>query len=150
MLESFRTHVIGPYLTGEHFLPLLKLSTQMPRVVNVTSGGGSIALRLKGLKGLYAPRITAYQTSKAGLNMLTADQSVFLGKEGVKVFAVCPGFTASNLGPRNNVEGGAKPTSEGAKSIFDVVVGKRDAEHGGFLHGHEAWNEVPGDGQYPW
>lgn len=41
----------------------------------------------------------------------------------------------------NKEEHGAKPTSEGAKPIVDILEGKRDAEHGGYLNAN---------GQYPW
>lgn len=73
--------------------------------------------------------------------MVTACQAVDLGPEGFRVFAYCPGFTVSNLGGFNTAENGAKPTAEGAKPIVDIVRGKRDEEHGGFLHegGQYAW-----------
>ena len=73
--------------------------------------------------------------------MITACQAVHYGELGFKVFAFCPGFTVSNLGPMNNAENGAKPTSEGAAPIVKLLNGERDAEHGGFLHA---------TGQYPW
>jgi NAD(P)-dependent dehydrogenase (short-subunit alcohol dehydrogenase family) len=82
-----------------------------------------------------------YRASKAALNMITACQSVEYGEDGFKVFAYCPGFTVSSLGPYNKAEMGAKPTSEGAAPIVNILKGERDEEHGEFLHA---------DGQYPW
>ena len=75
------------------------------------------------------------------MNMITANQAVDYGKFGCKVFAFCPGFTVSNLSSQNKAEHGAKPTSEGAAPIVDILNGKRDGEHGAFL-------KI--DGQYPW
>ena len=90
---------------------------------------------------MYKQKVIQYRTSKAALNMITACQAVHYGELGFKVFAFCPGFTVSNLGPMNNAENGAKPTSEGAAPIVKLLNGERDAEHGGFLHA---------TGQYPW
>lgn len=73
--------------------------------------------------------------------MITACQAVEYGPLGWKVFAFCPGFTASNLSDLNKVEEGAKPTSEGARPIVEILNGQRDAEHGGFL-------KI--GGQWPW
>ena len=125
----------------ESFAPLLKKSNGTPRVVNVSSGGGSITKRLDPTSTWYNIKSVQYRSSKAALNMVTACQVVEYGGLGFKVFAYCPGFTVSNLGPRNNAENGAKPTSEGAAPTVKILNGERDAEHGGFLHA---------TGQYPW
>lgn len=141
MTTCFRTNAIGPALTVELFTPLLKNSKTTARIVNVTSGAGSITRRLDPSAGFNKLREVQYRASKSALNMVTACQAVDLGPDGVKVFAYCPGFTVSNLGGFNTAENGAKPTSEGAKPIVDILNGKRDAEHGGFLHekGQYAW-----------
>lgn len=125
----------------EAFAPLLEKSASTPRIVNVTSGGGSIAMRLdpngpgKNIKNVQ------YRASKSALNMVMACQAVEYGPRGWKVFAFCPGYTASNLSASNKVELGAQPTSEGAAPIVDILDGKRDGEHGGYLHakGQYAW-----------
>ncbi len=73
--------------------------------------------------------------------MINACQAYEYGELGWKVFLFCPGFTVSNLGHKNNAENGAKPTSEGASPMVDILAGKRDAEHGGYLKD---------EGQWPW
>lgn len=125
---------------GEAFAPLLKKSTGTPRIVNVSSGAGSIANRLKP-SSASGPKAPQYRASKAALNMVTAMQAVEFGPDGCKVFAYCPGFTVSNLSDFNSADKGAKPTSEGAAPIVAILNGDRDAEHGKFLHG---------TGQYSW
>lgn len=134
----------------EAFAPLLDKagsggasSGTTARIVNVTSGAGSISLRLDASTHTYQQKVVAYRASKAALNMLTACQAVEYGPRGWKVFAFCPGYTASSLSELNRVEQGAKPTSEGARPIVDILRGLRDEEHGGFL------NSVPGVG-YSW
>ncbi|MCJ1240466.1 hypothetical protein MMC14_008469 [Varicellaria rhodocarpa] len=141
MSQAFQTNTTGPLLMLESFAPLLQKSNGIPRVINVTSGAGSIAIRLDPTSFGYNHKHIQYRTSKAALNMITACQAVHYGELGFKVFAFCPGFTVSNLGPMNNAENGAKPTSEGAAPIVKLLNGERDAEHGGFLHA---------TGQYPW
>ena len=141
MSECFDTNATGPLLMLEAFAPLLKKSKGTPRVVNVSTGVGSITRRLDPTNSSYKIGEVQYRASKAALNMITACQAVDFGPLGFKVFAFCPGFTVSNLSPLNIAESGAKPTSEGAVPMVSILNGKRDAEHGGFLHG---------EGQYPW
>jgi NAD(P)-dependent dehydrogenase (short-subunit alcohol dehydrogenase family) len=141
MSECFRTNATGPLLMLESFAPLLKKSNGIPRVVNVSSGGASITMRLDPTSSAYNLKAVPYRASKSALNMITACQVAEYGELGFKVFVYCPGFTVSNLGPHNKAELGAKPTSEGAAPIVKILNGERDAEHGKFLHGA---------GQYPW
>ena len=123
------------------FAPLLKKSLNIPRVVNVTSGAGSISMRLDPQAMGYAMKSVEYRAGKAALNMISACQAIEHGGEKFKLYLFCPGFTVSNLGPYNKKEHSAKPTSEGAEPIVGILRGERDEEHGGFLHA---------DGQYPW
>lgn len=141
MSQCFQTNATGPLLMLESFAPLLEKSNGTPRVVNVSSGAGSITMRLDPTSIGSNIKAVQYRSSKSALNMVTVCQVVEYGGLGFKVFAYCPGFTVSNLGPRNNAENGAKPTSEGAAPIVKILNGERDAEHGRLLHG---------TGQYPW
>lgn len=141
MAIIFATNVIGPQLMGDTFLPLLKKSRTTPRIVNVSSGLGSITMRLDPSSPYYNINSPQYRVSKAAVNMITAGQRVIYGEDNVKVFSYCPGFTVSGLSPTNNADHGAKPTSEGARPILNILNGERDAENGGFLHE---------DGIYPW
>ena len=141
MAQCFQTNAIGPVLMLEAFAPLLKKANGTPRIINVSSGQGSITKRLDPTSSGYNLKGVQYRTSKAAMNMVTACQEVEYGEQGFKVFAYCPGFTVSNLGPHNNAENGAKPTSEGTAPMVNILNGERDAEHGRLIHG---------EGQYPW
>jgi NAD(P)-dependent dehydrogenase (short-subunit alcohol dehydrogenase family) len=46
LLDALRTNTVGPAITVAAFAGLLGKSTQTPRVINVTSGAGSISVRL--------------------------------------------------------------------------------------------------------
>lgn len=140
MTECFLTNATGPQIMVESFAALLKKSIGTPRIINVSSGVGSIERRLDPKSSSYNIKGVQYRASKSALNMATACQAVEFGDQ-MKVFAYCPGYTISNLSPHNNAENGAKPTSEGAAPMVNILNGERDAEHGGFLHE---------DGQYPW
>ena len=141
MAECFQINATGPWIMGEAFAPLLQKSTGTPRVVNVSSGVGSITKRLDTKSPTYSQKAVQYRASKTALNMVTACQSVDYGEFGAKVFAYCPGFTQSNLSAHNNAEGGAKPTSEGAAPMVKIINGEHDVDHGKFLNG---------GGYFPW
>ena len=139
-LDCYKTNVIGTQLTTDAFVPLLKKS-KSPRIVNVSSAMGSMTCRLDPSYPGHDLKYPQYRASKSALNMVTACQAIDFGGDGFKVFAYCPGFCESNLGPYNKAEYGAKPTSEGVTPLIPIIDGKRDAEHGGFLHEK---------GQYQW
>lgn len=136
----FRTNAAGAYATVEAFEPLLRKSSS-PRIINVTSGAGSLSRRLEADAPFYKVREPQYRVSKAAMNMIAVCQMVDYQSEGWKVFLYCPGFCESNLGPQNKASNGAKPASEGAKPIVDMLDGKRDYEAGKYLHY---------GGEYPW
>lgn len=64
--------------------------------------------------------------------MLMIWYSRTLGKEGLKVWGLCPGWVATNLGgdaEREKARGAGKP-EDGAKVIVSVIEGRRDGEVG--------------------
>jgi NAD(P)-dependent dehydrogenase (short-subunit alcohol dehydrogenase family) len=152
----FDVNATGPWLLSKAMIPLLRKSSN-PRIINISSGAGSIGRRLFPDSPMYKIQGVQYRASKAAFNMLTACLHVEHGlgieqtdgeklADGVeckkmKVFAYDPGFTVSNLGPYNKKEFGARSAEDTVKSIMEVVDGKRDAEVGQFIHN---------DGGYPW
>jgi NAD(P)-dependent dehydrogenase (short-subunit alcohol dehydrogenase family) len=46
LMAAFKTNTIGPAITVAAFADLLGKSTKTPRIINVTSGAGSIGMRL--------------------------------------------------------------------------------------------------------
>jgi NAD(P)-dependent dehydrogenase (short-subunit alcohol dehydrogenase family) len=143
MRDCFDTNATGPIAVVRAFTPLLRKSTMTspsPRIVNITSGAGSIGRCLDPTSPMYGMQGFQYRTSKAALNMVTAIQWVEFGPD-IKVFAYDPGFTVSNLGPHNKAEHGARSAEDSAKPLVDVLEGKRDDEAGLLIHK---------DGQYPW
>ena len=116
--RAFDANTLGPWRLAQAFAPLLKKS-EHPRLVNVSSGAGS----LKGMSG----GTPAYSLSKAALNALTIMLANQLRGNGVLVNAVDPGWTATDMG------GGGRPVSEGAAGVVWAVTLSDDGPSGGFF-----------------
>jgi NAD(P)-dependent dehydrogenase (short-subunit alcohol dehydrogenase family) len=97
LTNAFATNTTGPACVVEAFTPLLARSEKQVRIVNVSSGAGSISLKAQGKSEYGGLSLVAYRVSKAALNMLTVCQARTLGERGWRVFCVCPGFTESAL-----------------------------------------------------
>ena len=69
---------------------------------------------------------------QVGLNMCMREWEKTLREDGVKVFAISPGFLATNLGgnPEMYKKFGAGDPANGGHFIKDVVDGNRDADAG--------------------
>ena len=108
--KTYETNVFGVFAVTKYFLPLLKASTA-GRIVNVSSGLGSLTEN-SDPDGQYAGvKPLAYNSSKAALNMMTVILAAELKEAGVKVNAADPGYTATDLnqntGPRTVAQGAA-------------------------------------------
>jgi len=91
--EAFETNALGPLRISRAFLPLLRLSKN-PRVVNVTSGCGSLSGKADG-------HFYAYGTSKAALNMLSRTFAFEFKKENITCVALDPGWVKTDMGGPN-------------------------------------------------
>ncbi|KAI1200629.1 NAD(P)-binding protein [Nemania serpens] len=76
---------------------------------------------------------TTYRSSKTGLNMIMREWHRTLLNDGVKVWAVSPGFLATGLagvGAERLKQMGAGDPALGGTLIRDVIEGKRDQDKG--------------------
>src|SRR5579875_3889737 len=115
---ALETNLIGAWALTQALLPLLHRSPH-PRIVNVSSESGSISTMTGGTP--------AYAVSKAALNALTRLLAGELRRERVLVNAVCPGWTATEMG------GGGRPVAEGAASVTWAALLPDDGPSGGFF-----------------
>ena len=88
--SAFETNVIGCARVIRAFLPLLRGSNR-PRILNVSSGLGSISSRDDA-------SYYAYATSKAALNMLTRSIALELISEGITTVTISPGWVRTDMG----------------------------------------------------
>lgn len=117
--EALDTNTLGPWRMCLAFVPLLRRS-QHGRIVNVSSGAGSLASM-----GSSTP---AYSVSKAALNALTRTLAAELKGDGILVNAVCPGWVATDMGGA-----GGRPIAAGAASVIWAVMLPDDGPTGGFF-----------------
>ncbi|KAL1858573.1 hypothetical protein Plec18170_002773 [Paecilomyces lecythidis] len=145
--KTWDVNVTGAQVTTSLFVPLLLKSTE-PRLLFITSGTSPLAdtermdAQYAIINGFPEPGwpkpstlnpTEAYRSSKTGLNMMMRQWYRILKKDGVKVFAVSPGFLATGLagiGPETLKKIGALDPSVGGTFVKDVVQGKRDADEG--------------------
>ena len=122
------TNLFGAWRMTQAFLPLLRRSAH-PRIVNVSSGGGSHGDEQFGLtrRGGAA---ASYGISKAALNALTSTLAAELAETPILVNAACPGLTATWPGAEQM---GARPVEDGARSVMHVVTLPDDGPRGGFF-----------------
>jgi NAD(P)-dependent dehydrogenase (short-subunit alcohol dehydrogenase family) len=117
--RAMETNLYGAWRCALAFLPLLRRSPH-PRLVNVSSGGGSISSMGAGTP--------AYSVSKAALNALTRILAAELRGDGVLVNAVCPGWVETDMGGP-----GGRPVADGAASVTWAVRLGDDGPTGGFF-----------------
>jgi NAD(P)-dependent dehydrogenase (short-subunit alcohol dehydrogenase family) len=117
--EALQTNVLGAWRVAQGFLPLL-LRAESPRLVNVSSGSGALTSMGGGTP--------AYAVSKAALNAMTRILASELRGRRVLVNAVCPGWTATDMGGP-----GGRAVAEGAASVMWAVNLPDDGPTGGFF-----------------
>lgn len=113
----YEVNVFGVIAVTQAMLPLLRKSNAA-RIVNVSSGVGSLA-RTLGPDGEHLREIFgAYSISKAALNSVTVGFAIELEKDGIKVNGACPGYTATAL---NNFHG-TRTVEQGAQEPVRLAL----------------------------
>jgi NAD(P)-dependent dehydrogenase (short-subunit alcohol dehydrogenase family) len=94
--ETYETNVFGTMAITLAVLPLL-LASPSGRIVNLTSGLGSMGLA-SDPQSIYSQiPLLGYSTSKAAINAFTVQLANDLRDTSVKVNAADPGFTRSDM-----------------------------------------------------
>jgi len=127
MRAVWETNVFGVLAVYQAMLPLLRESPNA-RIVNVSSGAGSLARNSDpafGGRAIFGP---TYSASKTALNALTVAMAIELEPEGIKVNAVSPGFIKTNL----NNYAGTQTVEEGAREPVRVALLGPDGPTGTF------------------
>jgi NAD(P)-dependent dehydrogenase (short-subunit alcohol dehydrogenase family) len=127
MRAVWDTNVFGVLAVYQAMLPLLR-ETPGARIVNVSSGVGSLTTNSDPAFPYRAIFGSVYPASKTALNALTLAMALELDPEGIKVNAVSPGFTKTNL----NGYAGTETVEEGAREAVRVALLGRDGPTGRF------------------
>ena len=139
--EVFETNVFGVIEVTQAFIDLLRRSPA-PRIVNVTSGLGSLTLHTDPSWKYYAVKGAAYQPSKAALNAYTIMLAYELRDTPFKVNAVDPGYTATDF----NHHSGPGTVQEAAARLVKAATLGPDGPTSQFFSDDNA----PETGISPW
>jgi NAD(P)-dependent dehydrogenase (short-subunit alcohol dehydrogenase family) len=130
--NAFETNVLGPFRMVRAFLPMLQ-GAENPRIVNISSGAGSISE--KEDFSYYA-----YSTSKAALNMLTRAMASELKPKGICVVALSPGWVKTDMGGPN-----AQITPEQSAAAIAKTVSRLKLDRTSTFMGRDGNTD-----DYPW
>ncbi|MBS1665586.1 MAG: SDR family oxidoreductase [Bacteroidetes bacterium] len=139
--QVFETNLFGVIETTQTFIDLLKQSPE-PRIVNVTSGLGSLTMHNNPAWKYYKFKGAAYVPSKAALNAYTIVLAYELRDTPFKVNAVDPGFTATDF----NHHQGTGTIPDAAARLVKAATLSPDGPTGQFFSDDNA----PDTGISPW
>ncbi|NID09720.1 SDR family oxidoreductase [Fibrivirga algicola] len=139
--EVFNTNFFGVVDTTQAFIDLLKQSAA-PRIVNVTSGLGSLTLHSDPNWKYYPVKTACYGPSKSALNAYTIVLAYELRDTPFKVNAVDPGYTATDF---NHHSGPGSVPDAAARLVKAATLGP-DGPTGQFFSDDNA----PETGISPW
>jgi NAD(P)-dependent dehydrogenase (short-subunit alcohol dehydrogenase family) len=137
MRAVWETNVFGVLAVYQAMLPLLRLSSDA-RIVNVSSGVGSLATNADpsfGYRRMFGP---VYPASKAALNAISLAMMIELEGTGIKLNLVSPGFTATHL----NNYAGTDSIEDGSREVVRAALLGPEGATGTFTR----WENAP----IPW
>jgi NAD(P)-dependent dehydrogenase (short-subunit alcohol dehydrogenase family) len=123
----WETNVFGVLAVYQAMLPLLRRSSDA-RIVNVSSGVGSLTANADPTSPYHAMFGPIYPASKAALNAMTLAMMVELESTDIKINLVSPGFTKTNL----NGYAGTESVEDGSREVVRVALLGPDGPTGTF------------------
>jgi len=125
--RALRVNFVGSIAVVQAMLPLLR-KTPSPRIVNVSSGLGSLRQNGDPAYPYAGVKYLGYSASKAALNMFTVQLAYELRGTAIKVNSADPGYTATDL----NGHRGTQTVSEGAAETVRLALLPDDGPTGTF------------------
>lgn len=129
----WETNVFGVLAVYQAMLPLLRESSDA-RIVNVSSGVGSLAVNADPAYPYHASFGPIYPASKSALNAITLAIMVELEGTDIKVNLVSPAFTKTNL----NGYKGTESVEDGSREVVRVALLGPDGPTGTFTRWENA------------
>jgi NAD(P)-dependent dehydrogenase (short-subunit alcohol dehydrogenase family) len=136
MRRTYETNVFGVVSLTNAMLPLLRRAPAA-RVVNISSGLGSVALASDPQGPWWETNLLSYNSSKAALNMITVSYAKELRETAIKVNAADPGYCGTDL----NQHQGVRTPAQGAAIALRLATLPGDGPTGGLFND---------DGPVPW
>ena len=133
MRAIWDTNVFGALAVYQAMLPLLRESSDA-RIVNVSSGVGSLATNADPAFPYHKMYGPGYAASKTALNAITLAIMIELEGTGIKVNLVSPAFTSTNL---NGFEG-TESIEMGSREVVRVCLLGPDGPTGTFTRWENA------------
>jgi len=126
--DTMEVNFFGVIQTTTTLIPLIRKSTNGGVIVNVSSELGSNTFQSNRKSRAGTPLLAAYSSSKAALNSYTIALAHELKGEGIKVNAVTPGLTSTNLTAHIG-----KTTRAGAEVLLPWALLEKDGPTGRFI-----------------
>ena len=128
----YNTNVYGPIRVTHAFLPLLQVA-ETPRVVMVSSAGGSFTVVTDPEQPVSKMHELAYSSSKAALNMITLRYAQAL--PNIKFNVATPGEVANHKFAATDMNNhmGQLTVTEGTDSIIELATLDADGPTGIFI-----------------
>ncbi len=124
--DTFNINVFALHEVTRAFWPLLEKS-DAARLVNVSSLLGSLEAHSNGTLGDY--KVTAYDSSKAAVNMLTVHYAHQWKDTPHRANTIHPGSVKTDLNKQGDLT-----VEEGAKTSVELATIGADGPNGGFFH----------------
>jgi NAD(P)-dependent dehydrogenase (short-subunit alcohol dehydrogenase family) len=127
--ETFETNVFGAIAVTQALLPLLRQSLA-GRVVNVSSGLGSLTLLSDPAYAQHGINVLSYNASKTALNAFTVALAKELKDTSVKVNSADPDWVRTDMGGPNATHS----VTEGADTPVWLATLPADGPTGGYFN----------------
>src|SRR5262247_1599771 len=126
--KTFDTNFFGVISVTQALLPLIRKS-DAGRIVNVSSGLGSLTQNSDPRWEFYPVKLLAYNSSKTALNAFTVMLAHELKDTPIKINSADPGFTATDM----NGHRGYKTVEHGAAVIIQLATLPADGATGSYF-----------------
>jgi NAD(P)-dependent dehydrogenase (short-subunit alcohol dehydrogenase family) len=126
--RTYDTNFFGVFAVTKAMLPLLRKSAA-GRIVNMSSGLGSLAQNSDPNYVFAGAKLLAYNSSKTALNAMTVQFASELKDTGIKVNAADPGYTATDM----NRNRGTRTVAQGATIAVRLATLPPDGATGGYF-----------------
>ena len=126
--RTFDTNFFGMFAVTKAFLPLVR-KAEAGRIVNMSSGLGSLTQMSDPESPYYGIFPFAYNASKTAVNALTVLLAKELSDTPIKVNAADPGYVATDL----NGHSGPRTVEQGASAPVRLATLPEDGPNGGYF-----------------